>query len=72
LAGSTEQFADLAAQHGGWAMAALGWTPESFWRATPADVRMAFRGWCRLHGIEASGKAADRDALASLMKRFPD
>ncbi len=47
---------------------ALGWTPATFWNATPAELRTAL-------GLDegAGGAAAlSRDALAALMETFPD
>ena len=45
----------------------LGWRPDDFWNATPAElatVLQAFR-----HSIEAG---ADGDVLKTLMELFPD
>ncbi|MBD3734702.1 MAG: phage tail assembly chaperone [Sphingopyxis sp.] len=47
---------------------ALGWRPDEFWAATPADVAAVLGGW-RDWGVEA---AVDRMGLAAMMEQFPD
>jgi hypothetical protein len=65
-------FAELAAQHGRWAMGVLGWPPMAFWNARPADVQLAWAGWCALHGISPAATPCDRAAFAALQQQFPD
>lgn len=43
----------------------LGWTPDTFWSATPADLRHAL-------GPQVAADSLDAHALAALMKEFPD
>lgn len=46
--------------------AGLGWPPEIFWAATPADLRNAL-------GIDLAAEApADATMLSRLMEAFPD
>lgn len=62
-----ERFSDAALQLAGLAGALLGWRPDEFWRATPAElgtVLAALAGW--------EGPPASRADLARLMERFPD
>ncbi len=48
------------------AAALLGWRPDDFWAATPADLRNAL-------GVEQAGDdPADASQLALLMEAFPD
>ncbi len=49
------------------AAALLGWRPDDFWAATPADLRTAL-------GLDApaSGDPADATLLSALMEAFPD
>lgn len=35
------------------AYAVLGWAPQQFWTATPADYRAAVEGWRKRHQPEA-------------------
>lgn len=59
-------FRDEAARLAGLAGALLGWRPDEFWRATPAElaaVAMALMG---------DARGADASDLARLMERFPD
>ena len=55
------RFADAAVVAAGIA-ARLGWVPEVFWAATPADLRHAL-------SVPAAGAPVD---LAKLMEAFPD
>nr|WP_279347280.1 phage tail assembly chaperone [Govania unica] len=50
------------------ALGVMGWSPESFWAATPGDLRLACEGRFPVAG----DVAASRDDLAELMRRFPD
>ena len=48
------------------AAALLGWPPETFWAATPADLRTAL-------GLDLGTEVpADATMLARLMEAFPD
>jgi uncharacterized phage protein (TIGR02216 family) len=61
-----ERFSDAAGRLAGLAGALLGWRPDEFWRATPAElgaVLGAMAGEC-----EPTGRAE----LERLMERFPD
>lgn len=60
-------FSDAAARLAGLAGALLGWRPDEFWRATPAELAAVFAAL-------AGGGAAPvtRDELARLRERFPD
>ena len=61
-------FSEAAARLAGIAGAVLGWRPDEFWRATPAEltaVLLALAG--------GSGAApVTGDELARLKERFPD
>lgn len=58
------RFAEAAAAAAGLA-ARLGWPPDIFWAATPADLRLAL-------GLGQARPAADRDLLARLMEADGD
>lgn len=45
--------------------ATLGWTPDIFWAATPADLRAAL-------GLDAPVAGIEPAALKQLMEAFPD
>ena len=47
--------------------ALLGWRPEEFWRATPAELAAVIGGM-----IGEGEPAASRGDLERLMERFPD
>jgi uncharacterized phage protein (TIGR02216 family) len=57
-------FAQAAARLAGLAGLLAGWSPDAFWRATPAELRAVLEA---LHGSEE--RPAGREAL---MERFPD
>lgn len=48
------------------ASALLGWRPDEFWNATPAELTLA------LEPVSGVNEAPDPDAIAQLRKRFPD
>ena len=62
-----ERFSDSAARLAGLSGALLGWRPEEFWRATPAELGTVIEA---MLGPEAKG--ASRGDLERLMERFPD
>ena len=46
----------------------LGWRPDEFWNATPADVAAVLGTW-----RDAAAEAGvDRAGLAAMMEQFPD
>lgn len=49
------------------ALGRLGWTPATFWRATPRELAAALEG---RFGVSAA--PADRATLQRLMRAFPD
>jgi uncharacterized phage protein (TIGR02216 family) len=60
-------FSEGAARLAGLAGAALGWSPDAFWRATPAELAAVLRA---LAGEQAP--AASMEDLERLMEMFPD
>lgn len=60
-------FSQSAARLAGVAGALLGWRPDEFWRATPAELAVIIAA---LAGDAAS--AADGGDVARLMEMFPD
>ena len=61
-------FSEAAAQLAGMAGALLGWRPDEFWRATPAELAAV------LVALTGGGSTAPvtRDELARLKEMFPD
>ncbi len=49
----------------------LGWTPETFWAATPAEFWTAWDGW-RARFSAPGAAPLVRPDLDRLMARFPD
>ena len=64
-------FAETAARLAGLAGWLLGWGPDAFWAATPAELGAVLRVAAGQDAGEAGG-APDRDTLARLMEMFPD
>ncbi|KTE23796.1 hypothetical protein ATE69_18130 [Sphingopyxis sp. H071] len=63
-----ERFAAAALPLLGLMARALGWRPDEFWSATPADIAAVLGSW-------REGDAAapvDRMELAAMMEQFPD
>ena len=60
-------FSEAAGRLAGLAGALLGWRPDEFWRATPAELAAVL-------GALAGGDVAPvtGDELARLKERFPD
>jgi uncharacterized phage protein (TIGR02216 family) len=60
-------FAEAALRAAHMAAAALGWRPDEFWAATPAELVTAL-------GLDAAPADAPVDGgiLAGLMERYPD
>ena len=63
------RFADAAARLAGLAGAVLGWSPDSFWRATPAELASVV---AVLRGGDALIDPPDGATLARLQEVFPD
>jgi uncharacterized phage protein (TIGR02216 family) len=62
-----ERFSDSAARLAGLAGALLGWRPEEFWRATPAELGAVLEAM-----LGPDSPPASRTDLDRLMERFPD
>ena len=62
-------FSDSAARLAGFAGAVLGWAPEVFWRATPAELGALVEAAC---GGGERVDPPDRGMVARLMEAFPD
>lgn len=60
-------FSAGAARLAGIAGALLGWRPEEFWRATPAELAVVLEVM-----VPDAGVAASPDDVARLMEMFPD
>lgn len=63
------RFADAAARLAGLAGAVLGWSPDSFWRATPAELAAVV---AVLRGGDALIDPPDGATLGRLQEAFPD
>jgi len=62
-----DRFSRSAARLAGLAGALLGWRPDEFWRATPAELGAVLRAMAG-----DPDEAASRSDLERLMERFPD
>lgn len=63
-----ERFGPAALALAGVTARVLGWRPDDFWAATPADVAAVLAAW---RGEEGTG-GVDRAGLAAMMEQFPD
>lgn len=71
MTGTDAKFADAARRLAGAAALALGWRPEEFWRATPAELAAVFDA-LRDARSESGGAPLTRGELAALMERDRD
>ena len=62
-----ERFSEAAGRLAGLAGALLGWRPDEFWGATPAELAAVLGAM-----MPERGDAATAADLARLMERFPD
>ena len=62
-----DAFGAAAVTLAGVAARLLGWRPDEFWNATPADFAAALGGW-----RDAAGDGVDAAALGAMMEQFPD
>ena len=60
-------FRESAARLAGLAGALLGWRPDEFWRATPAELAAVLAAM-----IPAAGEGVSSDELERLRALFPD
>ena len=60
-------FSAAAGRRAGLAGALLGWRPDEFWRATPAELAAVLDALA-----PPAAEAPGRDELARLMEMFPD
>ena len=61
----SQGFGVPAARLAGAAAMLLGWRPNEFWDATPAELASALR-------LDEQAEGPDAAAVAELMQRFPD
>lgn len=65
----TGRFAESAVRLAGFAGAVLGWSPDQFWRATPAELGAVV---AVLGGRDDSPAPPDAATLKTLQEAFPD
>lgn len=63
-------FADGAVRLAGFAGAVLGWSPDAFWRATPAELAAVVTA--ASGGADAAVTPPDAGTLAAMREAFPD
>lgn len=62
-------FGPAAMRLGGVMARLVGWSPDLFWNATPAEAAMVLAAWTNQAGTDVPPDAAMR---AQLMEQFPD
>jgi hypothetical protein len=60
-------FVAAAMRLAGMATALIGWKPDEFWCATPAELTTIFEALA-----PPNGASADADTLSRLKEQFPD
>ena len=66
IEGAVTSFGESASRLSGASTFLLGWRPDDFWSATPAELATA------LSLFEAGIDGPDPDSIAALKQRFPD
>lgn len=61
-------FTEAAARLAGQAGVLFGWSPETFWRSTPAELAALARALAQPEG----GEPPDAATIARLQEAFPD
>jgi uncharacterized phage protein (TIGR02216 family) len=61
----TKMFGKAAARLCGAASLLLGWRPEEFWNATPAELALAMT-------VSTAADVPDSETIDTLRRRFPD
>lgn len=64
-----DRVAETAVRLAGQAGVAFGWTPDQFWRATPAELMALVQV---LSGASEDAAPPDPDTIARMMEAFPD
>jgi hypothetical protein len=59
-------FTDVASKLAGQTALLLGWRPDDFWNATPAELA------CIFSAVSSDSDTADSQTLNTLMEQFPD
>ena len=59
-------FGEGAARLCGFAAMLLGWRPDEFWNATPAELALA------LNAQDDAAAPPDQEMIEALRRRFPD
>lgn len=62
----TQSFGEAATRHFSAASMLLGWRPQEFWEATPAELLSAF------HSTVSAAEVPDAAVIAELQRQFPD
>lgn len=68
--GGADRFGAAALRTGGLMARIAGWTPETFWAATPAEAAMVLAGWN--DADDAAIAPPDAALRAQMMEQFPD
>jgi len=66
---SGEEFSVAAVRLAGFAGAVLGWSPDTFWRATPAELAAVV---AVLPGADDAPCPPDAATIRTLQEAFPD
>ena len=67
-----DEFGAVALHLSGLAGWHLGWSPDRFWRATPAEMEAVVRVMLGSEGPGAGGAPPSREVIARLQEIYPD
>ncbi len=70
---AAETFGTSAARLAGFAGAVLGWSPDAFWAATPAELAVVVAAMTESRGAgDGTTAPPDAAAITRLREAFPD
>jgi hypothetical protein len=72
MSGAHARFADVARDLAGLAGWHLGWSPDQFWQATPAEMEVVVKAMLGREGMGAAEGTPTRDEISRLQEMFPD
>lgn len=67
-----DDFRLTSASLAGLASASLGWTPDQFWSATPAELAVIFSAFETAASQQTPATPIDTNQLEKLKETFPD
>jgi len=65
-------FRTTASQLAGFVPATIGWTPDQFWAATPAELASIFTAFANISSPNSTAQSLDQTQFEKLKEQHPD